>query len=160
MSSLTRSPSERRPRSSAGTTVLALSVAGLIVLADQASKWLVRREAADLPLDLGWGFGLRLVSNPGVSFGRFTDSSDVVLVAVAVLVAVLALAILFGPERYRLGLGVLLGGAAGNLIDRVRFGAVVDFVDVPWWPTFNVADAAIVAGVVLVLWAVLRAGRA
>jgi len=67
------------------------------------------------------------------------------------------LALVLGPPRYRLGLGLLLGGALGNLIDRVRFGAVIDFVDVPWWPTFNLADAAIVAGVALVLLQVLRA---
>ena len=81
-------------------------------------------------------------------------------VAVGVLVVVLLAALLIAPARYRLGLGVLLGGAVGNLIDRLRFGAVVDFVDVPWWPTFNVADVAIVVGVVLVVWAVLRAERA
>lgn len=131
----------------------------MIVFADQASKWLVRRAAADLPVELGWGFGLRLVSNSGVSFGRLTDDGDLVLAVVCVLVAVLAFAVCVAPAGYRLGLGVLLGGAAGNLIDRLRTGAVVDFVDVPWWPTFNLADAAIVAGVVLVVWAVLRDAR-
>jgi len=65
-----------------------------------------------------------------------------------------------GPPAYRLGLGILLGGALGNLIDRVRLGAVVDFIDVPWWPTFNFADVAVVVGVALVVWAVLRAGHA
>jgi signal peptidase II len=129
------------------------------VAADQASKWFVRRQATDLPFDLGWGFRLQLVSNRGISFGRLTDSGGLVLVAVAALVVGLALGLVLGPPRYRLGLGVLLGGALGNLIDRVRFGAVVDFVQVPWWPTFNVADAAIVAGVALVVWQVLHAER-
>ncbi len=160
MSSSTRSRSGRSPRSSARATGVAFAVAGLVVLADQASKWLVRREAADLPVDFGWGFGLRLVANTGVSFGRLTGNGDAVLIAVAVLVAVLAVGLAVAPPRYRLALGILLGGAAGNLIDRVRHGAVLDFVDVPWWPTFNVADVAIVVGVALVVWGVLRVERA
>ena len=131
-----------------------------MVAADQASKWLVRRGEVDLPFEIGWGFRLQLVSNRGVSFGKLTDSGDLVLILVAALAVALALGLLPGPPRYRLGLGVLLGGALGNLIDRIRFGAVVDFVDVPWWPTFNVADAAIVAGVALILLQVFRAERA
>jgi signal peptidase II len=126
------------------------------VALDQASKWLVRRAADDLPLEMGWGFGFRLLSNSGVSFGRLTGSADLVLAAVAALAVVVLVVLLVGPSRYRLGLGLLLGGAVGNLIDRVRFGAVVDFIDVPWWPTFNLADAAIVAGVALILVEVLR----
>lgn len=100
------------------------------------------------------------MANTGVSFGRVTGNGDAVLIAVVVLVAVLAVGLAVAPPRYRLALGILLGGAAGNLIDRVRHGAVLDFVDVPWWPTFNVADVAIVVGVALVVWGVLRAERA
>lgn len=129
------------------------------MLADQVSKWLVRRAAEDLPLDLGWGFGIHLVWNRGVAFGRLTQGGGALLIAVAVLAAVIVGVLVLGPPAYRLGLGILLGGALGNLIDRVRLGAVVDFVNVPWWPTFNVADVAVVVGVVLVVWAVLRAGR-
>jgi signal peptidase II len=128
--------------------------------ADQAAKWLVRRQAGELPFEIGWGVRLRLVSNPGVSFGRLTDAGDVVLVAVAALALGLVLALVIGPARYRLGLGLVLGGAVGNLIDRIRFGAVVDFLDVPWWPTFNVADVAIVAGVAFLLLEVFRGERA
>jgi signal peptidase II len=130
------------------------------VAVDQALKWLVRRDEADLPLEVGWGFGVRLVSNSGVSFGRLTGAGDLVLVAVAALAGVVLVVLAVGPPRYRLGLGLLLGGALGNLVDRIRFGAVVDFVDVPWWPTFNLADLAIVAGVALVVWQVLHAERA
>jgi len=99
------------------------------------------------------------VSNPGVSFGRLTGSADLVLIAVAALVVCLAAALVVGPARYRLALGMLLGGAVGNLVDRIRFGAVVDFIDVPWWPTFNVADAAIAAGVVVLVVQVLHGQR-
>jgi signal peptidase II len=157
LSSSTPPASARSPRSRLAAVAPALAVGGLVVVFDQVTKWLVRREADDLPLDLGWGFGVRLLTNPGVSFGRLTGSADAVLIAVGVLVVVLLVALFVVPARYRLGLGVLLGGAAGNLIDRLRSGAVVDFVDVPWWPTFNVADVAVVVGVILVVWAMLRA---
>jgi signal peptidase II len=131
-----------------------------VLVADQATKWLVRRSEADLPLELGGGFGLRLASNEGVSFGRLAGNGDLLLLAVAALALAVAVAVCVAPARYRTGLGLLLGGALGNLVDRIRFGAVLDFVDVPWWPTFNVADVAIVAGVALVVWQVLRAETA
>jgi signal peptidase II len=152
-----RRSSGARARSSSRLTAAALGVATLVVVADQALKWLVRSSEADLPVEFGGGFAVRLVFNSGVSFGRLTDSGDLVLAAVAALAVIVLLALVFGPPRYRLGLGLLLGGALGNLIDRIRFGAVIDFVDVPWWPTFNLADVAIVAGVALVLLQVLRA---
>lgn len=117
----------------------------------------MRRSEADLPLELAGGFGVRLATNEGVSFGRFAGSADLVLAAVAALAVAVAVAICVAPSRYRTGLGLLLGGALGNLVDRIRYGAVLDFIDVPWWPTFNLADVAIVAGVGLVVWQVLRA---
>ena len=127
-----------------------------MVVADQATKSLVRRSEADLPLDFAGGFGVRLATNEGVSFGRFAEGGDLLIAAVAALAVAVAVAICVVPARYRWGLGLLLGGALGNLVDRIRFGAVVDFIDVPWWPTFNLADVAIVAGVTLVVWQVLR----
>jgi signal peptidase II len=135
-------------------------VAAVILVADQLLKELVRGRAGDLPLELGWGVRVRLIENPGVSFSRLTDSPDVVLAGVAVLAASLGVALFVAPPRYRLGLGVLLGGALGNLVDRIRLGAVVDFVDLGWWPTFNLADAAILAGVGLVLVELLRGREA
>ncbi|MDR7393429.1 MAG: signal peptidase II, partial [Armatimonadota bacterium] len=59
----------------------------------------------------------------------------------------------------RAGMGMVLGGAAGNLVDRVRYGYVVDFVQLPYWPIFNVADACIVVGGVLLALGSVRAGR-
>ena len=85
----------------------------------------------------------------------------VFLAGVAALVAVLAVALVLAPGRYRPGLALILGGAAGNLVDRLRFdGAVLDFFDTPWWPAFNLADAFIVAGVGVVLLAAFRGARA
>ena len=69
----------------------------------------------------------------------------------------LAVAIWRAPARFALPLAFVLGGAAGNLIDRLRFGYVVDYVGIGPWPTFNVGDVAILVGAVLVVLAVLRA---
>lgn len=154
-----RPPSGRGARSRRPTAV-GLLAAAAVLGADQGSKWLVRRAGAALPLDVAWGVSVREVYNPGVSFGRLREAGDALVAAVGVLAAALAVALVAAPPRYRLGVGVLLGGALGNLVDRARFGAVLDFIDVPWWPTFNVADAAIVAGVALVALEVLRERRA
>lgn len=140
------------------------SVAALIALAalaaDQAVKWLVRG-ADSLPYELVGGFRVVLVYNTGVSFGRLQDAGSLLIAGVGALVGVLAVALLVAPGRYRPGLALVLGGAAGNLVDRLRFdGAVLDFIDTSWWPAFNLADAFIVAGVGLVILAALRGARA
>jgi len=140
------------------------SVAALIALAalaaDQGVKWLVR-SAEGLPCDVVGGLRIVLVYNSGVSFGRLKDAGAVLIAGVGALVAVLAVALVLAPGRYRPGLALILGGAAGNLVDRLRYdGAVLDFIDLPWWPAFNLADAFIVAGVGLVILAALRGARA
>lgn len=95
--------------------------------------------------------------NTGVAFGLLQDGGA--LVTVAVGIAVSALLVYFARNaRSRalwLPVGLLLGGAVGNVVDRIRLGAVVDFVKLPLWPAFNVADAAITVGVV-VLFAVVE----
>jgi signal peptidase II len=129
---------------------LALVVAALVVAADQASKWLVRAAADDLPLRLAGGLRIDLTYNSGISFSRFAGAGPIVVVLVAVVAAGVSVALVLSPPRYRLALGIILGGAVGNLIDRLRFdGAVVDFVGFYSWPSFNLADAAIVVGTVL-----------
>jgi len=140
------------------------SVAALIALAalaaDQLTKWLVRGSDA-LPYDLIGGARVVVVYNTGVSFGRLKDLGGVLVVGVAALVIALTVALMLAPGRYRPGLALILGGSAGNLVDRLRFdGAVLDFIDTAWWPAFNLADAFIVAGVALVVLAALRVSRA
>ena len=143
---------ERRP--------VALLIALAALAADQLAKWVVRGAEA-LPYDLVGGVRLVLVYNTGVSFGRLRDLGSLLIVGVGALVAVLAVALVVAPGRYRPGLALILGGAAGNLVDRLRFdGAVLDFIDTSWWPAFNLADVFIVAGVGLVVLAVLRGARA
>jgi signal peptidase II len=135
---------------------------GLGVLAlDQLTKSLaLARLAPGLPVPLVDGLlALTLVTNPGLAFGVFaaTPAGWRWLVALLSLAALSVLAVLSirlvhaGGWLASLGLGLIFGGAIGNLIDRVRYGAVVDFIDLHWrgyhWPAFNVADSAITVGV-------------
>ena len=130
-------------------------VAAATVAADQASKALVRStiergESVDLIL----GVDLVNLRNRGIAFGLFSDGGAM-LVIFAVL-ALGALLVFFACHRGRplvwLPTGLLIGGAAGNLIDRARESAVTDFIDLPLWPAFNVADVAITLGVLTLLY--------
>ena len=130
-------------------------VAALTVAADQAVKALVRTGIAPGErVDLILGVHLVNVRNRGIAFGLLADGGPLlVLFALAALVALL---VFFFRHRGRplvwLPTGLLIGGATGNLIDRAREGAVTDFVDLPAWPAFNVADVAITLGVVTLLY--------
>ena len=133
---------------------LAALTAGLVVVADQASKALVRTE---LPRgedrDLVLGARLVHVQNDGVAFGQLGGSG--LLVGVVVVAALIGLITYFALHRDTpliwLPTGLLLGGALGNVIDRIHEGAVTDFIKLPRWPAFNVADMAVTVGVVLLL---------
>ena len=142
---------------------LALPV-GLVILAlDQATKLLaLSRLSLGIPVSVVDGlFALTLVMNPGLAFGILgaVPPGWRWVVALLSLAALCALALLAarllpgGGWPTALALGLIFGGAVGNLIDRWRFGAVVDFIDVYWrayhWPAFNVADSAISIGVAL-----------
>ena len=132
----------------------ALVAAGVIAV-DQAVKAIVRSEIdRGGSVDLILGFHLVNVRNRGIAFGLLEDGG--VLLVIFALIALTALLVFFARHRDRplvwLPVGLLLGGAAGNLIDRVRAGAVTDFLDPPWWPAFNVADAAITFGVLTLLY--------
>lgn len=142
---------------------LALAVAAGVLALDQATKWLaLTRLSPGLPVSVVDGLlALTLVLNPGLAFGMLgAVPADwrwvVALLSLAALCALgfLALQLLPGGGwPAALALGLIFGGAVGNLIDRWRFGAVVDFIDVYWkvyhWPAFNVADSAISVGVAL-----------
>lgn len=96
------------------------------------------------------------VRNPGAAFGILAYQRPLFIGIAAVLVVagiVFRRRIETEPFIVRMGLGLGIGGAVGNLIDRLRTGYVTDFFDVPWIPVFNVADTAIVTGVILLLWA-------
>jgi len=129
--------------------VLALVLAAAVVAADQLTKWLVRAEAAHLPFTWILGLHIDLTYNSGISFSRFAGDGTIVVVLVAAVAAGVSIALVLAPPRYRPTLGVILGGAVGNLIDRARLGgSVVDFIGFYRWPSFNIADAAIVVGTI------------
>ncbi len=146
---------------------LGLPVAAGILAVDQASKWWIL-ESARLPevgqvrlLEAGpFGLDLTMVWNRGVTFGLLSGQGSwnhVLLALVATVIAGVLLRWMARAENRptALALGAVVGGAVGNVIDRFRFGAVVDFVDAhAWgwhWYVFNIADAAIVCGVAVLL---------
>lgn len=139
--------------------VRAAGVLAAVVAADQGTKALVR---ASVPRGGSEALlaGVELVNtrNTGVAFSLFQDGGG--LLIVFTVVAMLALLVFFARDPGRpavwLPIGLLLGGATGNLIDRVLDGAVTDFVDVAWWPAFNLADVAITLGVVALLFVLER----
>ena len=133
-------------------------LAVVVFVVDQLSKYWVSTELAIgqawMPLALLENVVvIRHVRNSGAAFGMFPAAGNLFL-----LVAVL---VVLGIIRYyysrahtaalwvRISLGLMLGGALGNMIDRFRFGFVVDFIDLGWWPVFNVADSSIVVGVTM-----------
>lgn len=141
---------------------LGLAVAALWLVLDQAAKWWVLESVMQPPriVEVTSFFNLVLAWNRGVSFSMFYSYHDAmpwVLSAVALGIVAFLLNWLRKTARAfpAVCLGLVIGGAIGNVVDRVRFGAVVDFLDVHaggWhWPAFNVADAGISVGVVLLV---------
>jgi signal peptidase II len=141
-----------------------LSVALAIVALDQWSKSLVRHHflgqgGEPIPL-LGGVVQINYVENRGAAFGLFQNQTTFfVLVGLVVVIAILLSYrhLPRGSPLLYLCLGLQLGGAVGNLIDRVRFGHVVDFIDLRFWPVFNVADSAITVGVAALIYQLLLA---
>lgn len=148
---------------------LGLIIAGVVFVADQITKWLVLGPGAFSPpgcleaslncrfIELTPFFDLQMVWNRGVSFGLLRASEDQArwgLVALTFLISGIFLYWLRSAERKptAIALGLVVGGALGNVIDRIRFGAVADFLDFNgiWFPwVFNVADSAISCGAIL-----------
>ena len=138
-----------------------VAIAAVVVVLDQITKLIVlNRLILGVPVVLVDGFfALTLVMNTGLAFGLLSGIPAswrwvvgvLSLVALVVLLRVALRILPSGGWREQSAIGLIFGGAVGNLIDRTRFGAVVDFVDVyvrDWhWPAFNVADSAITVGV-------------
>ena len=136
----------------------------MVVLLDQAAKALALRFLSfdqSLPLIQGF-FHLTLVHNTGVAFGFFRGHEGALLVLITMSLFFLwvwAVRMESKSAGGRIAFALILGGALGNWIDRVRFGAVIDFLDFRIWPVFNVADSAITLGVGLYLLLLLRKKR-
>jgi signal peptidase II len=138
--------------------VLVGGVAAAVVVADQLSKWWAVDRLSRGPITIVDDLRLALTHNSGGAFGLGTGFVPIVVLAVVALaVVVFVVGRSIDRAAIAVALGLVLGGALGNLADRVfrapgfGRGAVVDFVDLHWWPVFNVADAAITCGCVLLL---------
>ena len=148
------------------TALLAAAVAAGVLVADQAAKAIVRGAIAPGErVDVLGVLDLVNSRNTGVAFGFLSGGGA--LAAVVAVLALVALLAYFATHLERrlvwLPTGLLVAGAAGNLIDRARQGSVTDFIDFGWWPAFNLADAAITIGVLALLYVLegppSRAGR-
>ncbi len=136
-------------------------VLALVVILDQVTKALVRNgievgeEDSILP-----AVTLVHVRNTGVAFGAFSGGGIIVVVLVVLALSALLYYFVTHIDKPLIWLptGMLLGGSIGNIIDRVRDGAVTDFVKLPAWPAFNVADISITFGVLVLLWVVEQRG--
>lgn len=144
-------------------------LAGGVLLLDQTTKWLVvsRMALGEVHTIIPEFFRLTYTRNRGAAFGLFADSQSpwmsVFLILFSVVALVLVLMFLWRNHSTRIaafGLALILGGAAGNLLDRLQWGNVVDFLEFHlgqfYWPAFNVADSAIVLGAAALIYEVLR----
>jgi len=144
---------------SARAWCLAGALAALVLAADQIAKAVI--EAQLVPgqdVDVLGPLGLTLSHNTGVAFGLAGGAGAPLVVVTLVALAVVVYLFARNPTRPGMWVaaGLLLGGAIGNLVDRVRADAVTDFIDLPPWPPFNLADMAITAGVVVLVLLYLR----
>ncbi len=146
-------------------TFYLLSISGSIILFDQITKILVqnRFQLHESIVVIEGYFSLTYILNPGAAFGFLADQNPtfrMIFFAVVSVVALILLGVFFRetPEDDRMGLvaiSLLFGGAIGNMIDRIRLGEVIDFLDFYieryHWPAFNVADSAITIGITLLI---------
>jgi signal peptidase II len=150
-------------RSARAALRLALAVAAVTVILDQASKWAILNLVMQPPdaVEITGFFNVVLTFNTGVSFGLFSEKTAWKPWALSFLAFAVSAALLYWLHReservLALAVGLIVGGAMGNVIDRMRWGAVMDFLDFhlgTWhWPAFNLADSAITVGVAFLVY--------
>ena len=140
------------------TAVVAAAVTG-----DQVTKYVVRSHLRlDQSVKVIGPFTIHRVQNSGIAFGLFESATAIVTVLTAVAVGWMLVFFARAGSRHPVlpaALGLLIGGSVSNLVDRVRLGHVTDFLDLRWWPAFNLADSFIVIGVAILLLALVAADR-
>jgi signal peptidase II len=148
-----------RPTHWLGLTAVALAA----LFADQLTKHVV---ASQVPLDdevqVVGPFSIHHVQNSGVAFGLFASATAIVIVLTTIAIAWMVGYFAKSGARHPLlpvAVGLLIGGSVSNLADRVRLGHVTDFLDLRYWPAFNLADSFIVIGVAMLLGALVAADR-
>ena len=143
---------------------LGLAAVGLAaVAADQLTKHIVTGHLAlDEGIHVVGPFWIHHVQNSGIAFGLFASATSVVIVLTTIAVAWMLMFFARSGARHPVlpvGLGLVIGGSISNLLDRVRLGYVTDFIDLRYWPAFNLADSFIVIGVAVLLGTLLAAER-
>lgn len=137
-----------------------VGVAAAVLGLDQLSKWWAESSLKD-PIDVIWTLRFALHYNTGTAFSLFTTLGPVIAVlAVAVVILLVRMGRTMVDRVGLVALGMVLGGAVGNLVDRLLrtdgagflHGRVVDWIDLQWWPVFNIADAGIVVGGLLLVF--------
>ena len=147
--------------------LLGLTLATAIFVLDQLSKWWILTDVMSIPtvIRITSFFNIVLAWNRGISFGMFDSGSpwsSWILIAVALVIVIfLSIWLMRGESMLSvLAIGSIIGGALGNVVDRIRFGAVVDFLDFhiggSHWPAFNVADSAITLGAAALILEALK----
>jgi signal peptidase II len=157
------SGAERRLGAGAAQWAALSIIVATAIVADQLTKAVVssRLPMGDEVAAVG-PFSIHHVQNSGIAFGLFANSTSAVILLTAVAVG--AMLVFFGKTAQRhpllpVALGLVIGGSLANLSDRVRLGHVVDFIDLAYWPAFNLADTFIVVGVGLLFASFIAADR-
>jgi signal peptidase II len=127
----------------------------LVIAVDQLTKSLAVHYLRDSPVHLVGPVRLALTFNSGAAFSLARGlTTELVIVGVALVVVVVVVGRSASTASMAVAVGLILGGAVGNLVDRLvrsNGGAVIDFIDLRYWPTFNVADACVVTGVIVLI---------
>jgi signal peptidase II len=139
------------------------AVAGAAFAADQVTKMIVSSALAlGEEVEVFGPLSIHHVQNSGIAFGLFPTATEVVIILTGIAVTWMLVFFARSGSRHPIlpvALGLLLGGSLSNLVDRVRLGHVTDFLDLSYWPAFNLADMFIVAGVAVLIGALLLADR-
>ncbi|MCF8010858.1 MAG: signal peptidase II [Clostridiales bacterium] len=135
-----------------------------VIIIDQLSKYIVQTSmlhGQSIPLIKEF-FHLTYIQNPGAAFGILPNQTWFFVIITILVITVILLTLkyfTFTQKLTGISMGMIAGGAAGNLIDRIRIGKVIDFFDLRVWPVFNVADTAIVVGASLLIWIIWKSGE-
>jgi signal peptidase II len=139
------------------------AVAAAAIVADQITKHVVGSTLAlDEEVRVLGPFSIHHVHNSGIAFGLFANATGVVIGLTVIAVTWMLVFFAHSGARHPIlpvAIGLLIGGSVSNLVDRIRLGHVTDFLDLRFWPAFNLADSFIVAGVAILLAAIVAADR-
>jgi signal peptidase II len=137
---------------------IVLGVAAVVLAVDQLTKWWALQNLRTRTIHVVWTLQFNLTRNTGAAFSRFGGQGPVIgVLALAIVAFLLWQGTSVSSRTGSVAIGLVLGGALGNLADRAfrgggfMHGAVVDFIDLRWWPVFNVADSCVVVGAILLV---------